>query len=601
MKLSDYVVNFIAKLGVKHVFMLTGGGAMHLNDSVGQCVDIEFVCNLHEQAAAMAAETYGKIAGLGAAVVTTGPGSTNAVTGVAGAFLDSTPCVFVSGQVKRADLKGDSGLRQLGVQEVDIVSIVAPITKYAVTVVDPQRIRYHLERAAFEATTGRPGPVWIDIPLDVQGAEIDESTLESFEIDEDSDAASGTGDALRADIQRLLRTLRESRRPVLLIGNGVRLAGAQRELEQAIELLGVPILKTWLSHDLVHDGHPLSMGRPGPLAPRGANFALQNADWVLSVGARLDLVMTGYSPERFARGAHKIMVDIDVAELERMRPHVATTLQCDAKVFLRELVQQLDECSVPNFSEWTERCREWQLKYPIVLDEYRALPDRVSTYVFAESLSNATADGEIIVSASSGLGIELFLLTYHAKPRQRVLVTTGLGSMGYGLPAAIGACLASGRRRTVLVDADGGIQLNIQELETIRRLALPIKIFVLNNDGYASIRTSQSRYFGRLCGADANSGVTLPNIRRVAEAYGLSTTQIASHATLESGIQFVLEYDGPIVCEVLSAIDEPRAPSLSSARRADGSMVSKPLEDLWPFLDRSEFLENMIVPPVDES
>jgi len=598
-KLSDYVVRFIADLGVKHVFMVTGGGAMHLNDSVGTCEQIEYVCNLHEQAVSMAAETYGKLSGLGVGFVTTGPGGTNAVTGVAGAYLDSTPMIVVSGQVKRADLKGTTGVRQLGVQEVDIVSIVSPITKYAVTVMDPMSIRYHLERAAFLARSGRPGPVWIDIPLDVQGATIDDSALGGFD-PATLDPASGDGHQLVADVEDVIRSLRRAERPVLLVGNGVRLAGAQRELVELVNRLGVPVLKTWLGHDMLPDNHPLDCGRPGPVAPRGANFALQNSDWMLAIGARLDLVVTGYAPDKFARCAHKIMVDIDSAELARLRPHVASALQYDAREFIVEVNRQLSREAPPSRVEWMEQCRSWNARYPVVLPEYRALPDRVSTYVLAEALSEATEEGEVVVSGSSGAGIEIFLLAYRVRPGQRVLLTTALGAMGYGLPAAIGACLAADRRRTVLVDGDGGMQLNIQELETVARLQLPIKIFVLNNDGYASIRTSQSRYFGRLCGADASSGVTLPDIKRVAEAYGIASTRIENQVDLVANIRRVLEADGPIVCEIMSPPEEPRAPSLSSMRRPDGSMVSRPLEDLWPFLDRDEFRANMIIPTLDE-
>jgi acetolactate synthase-1/2/3 large subunit len=599
-KLSDYVVRFIADLGVRHVFMVTGGGAMHLNDSAGQCAELTVVCNLHEQASAMAAETYGKIAGLGVAIVTTGPGGTNAVTGVAGAFLDSTPTLFISGQVKRADLKGRTGLRQLGVQEVDIVSIVAPITKYAVTVTDPTAIRSELEKAVFLARTGRPGPVWIDIPLDVQGAIIEEDSLLEFDPHELDAATADHGSYLTSIVSASLRSLEASERPVLLFGNGVRLARAHREIIELIELLGVPVLKTWLSHDMLPDSHPLCIGRPGPVAPRGANFALQNADWLLSIGARLDLVITGYAPANFARSAHKIMIDIDEAELDRMRPDVAVAARFDAGEFLREMLRQLQRTPLPRRADWLQRCQAWKQRYPVVLPEYRALPERVSTYVFAEALSAQSEEGEVIVSGSSGAGIEIFLLALDARPRQRIVLTTALGAMGYGLPGAIGACLAAGGRRTILVDGDGGIQLNIQELETISRLQLPIKIFVLNNDGYASIRTSQTRYFGRLCGADASSGLTLPDLSRVANAYDIASTKIRDQTELRHRIRDVLETDGPILCEVLCPPEEPRAPSLASARRPDGTMVSKPLEDLWPFLDREEFRANMIVAPIPE-
>ena len=603
-KLSDYVVGFIADLGVRHVFMLTGGGAMHLNDSIGACERIEFVCNLHEQAAAMAAETYGKVTGdVGVCMVTTGPGGTNAVTGVAGAWLDSTPALFVSGQVKRADLKGESGVRQVGVQEVDIISIVSPITKYAVTVLEPSSIRYHLEKAVHLARHGRPGPVWIDIPLDVQGASIDPAQLAGFDPTALAESAENGGHAAPALAEQVARTialLNDAERPVLLIGNGVRLARAERQLYEAVEALGIPVLSTWLAHDLIEEADPLYVGRPGPVAPRGANFALQNSDFMLAIGARLDLVVTGYAPGNFARAARKVMVDVDPAELRKMGDSIHVPVLADASAFLAELLRQRDAIRPRERSAWLARCRAWKTKYPVVLQEYRDLPDRVSTYVLADVLSDVTRAEDLIVSGSSGAGIEVFLLAYRVRAGQRVLLTTALGAMGYGLPASIGACLAGGRRRTVCVDGDGGLQLNIQELETIRRLALPIKLFVLSNEGYASIRTSQQRYFGRLTGADVSSGVTLPPLQKVVEAYGLTYSRIENQCDLAAQVERVLDFPGPIVCEVMTPVDEPRAPSLASMKRPDGSMVSKPLEDLWPFLDREEFLSNMLIPALPE-
>jgi acetolactate synthase-1/2/3 large subunit len=604
-KLSDYVIEFVADLGVRHVFMLTGGGAMHLNDSVGACTRIEYVCDLHEQAAAMAAETYGKVTGdVGVCLVTTGPGGTNAVTGVAGAWLDSTPALFISGQVKRADLKGDTGVRQVGVQEVDIVSIVSSITKYAVTVLEPSDIRYHLEKAVYLARHGRPGPVWIDIPLDVQGASIEADHLVAFdpsELDPPLEASGAdTPPTLVGQVAETIRLLNQAARPVLLVGNGVRLGRAEQRLHEAVQALGIPVLSTWLAHDLLEEAHPLYVGRPGPVAPRGANFALQNSDFMLAVGARLDLVVTGYAPDNFARAARKVMVDVDPAELRKMGDTIHVPILADACAFLSELVRQADAIQARDRAGWLARCLEWKTKYPVVLDEYRRLPDRVSTYVLADVLSDVTQGEDLIVSGSSGAGIEVFLLAYRVRAGQRVMLTTALGAMGYGLPASIGACLAGGRRRTILVDGDGGLQLNIQEMETIRRLALPIKLFVLSNEGYASIRTSQQRYFGRLTGADSSSGVTLPPLQKVVEAYGLTYSRIENQHDLAAQIERVLAFPGPIVCEVMTPADEPRAPSLSSMRRPDGSMVSKPLEDLWPFLDREEFLSNMIVPALPE-
>ena len=364
--------------------------------------------------------------------------------------------------------------------------------------------------------------------------------------------------------------------------------------------LGIPVLTTWLTHDLIPDAHPLFVGRPGPVAPRGANFALQNSDFLLSVGARLDNVVTGYAPANFARAATKVMVDVDAAELRKMGDTVQVPVCADAGAFLVELLAQAHTVVPRDRSAWMTRCAEWKARYPIVLPEYRALPDRVSTYVLTDVLSDEMAEGDMVVSGSSGAGIEIFLLALRVKAGQRVLITTALGAMGYGVPAAIGACLAADRQRTILVDGDGGLMMNIQEFETIRRLDLPIKLFVLNNGGYASIRTSQSRYFGRLAGADETSGMTLPELSGVAAAFGLPHRRIANQHDLAAQVRAVLDTPGPVVCEVMVPHDEPRAPSLASARRPDGSMVSRPLEDLWPFLEREEFRANMLIPVLDD-
>jgi acetolactate synthase-1/2/3 large subunit len=600
-KLSDWVFQYVASLGVKQVFEVTGGGAMHLNDSLGQS-GIEYICMLHEQAAAMAAESYAKVRNdLGVCLVTTGPGGTNALTGVAGAWLDSTPMLVISGQVKRADLKGTTGVRQMGVQEVDVVAMAAPITKYAITVLDPTEIRYHLEKAVHLARTGRPGPVWIDIPLDVQGSMIDESALGGFnpaEIAPPKGALSP--EKLKLAVARTIRMLNASKRPVLLIGNGVRLGNARAEMRSLVDVLLLPVLTTWPAHDLMPDDHPLMIGRPGPVAPRGANIALQKSDFVLSLGARLDLVVTGYSPENFARAAKKVMVDVDPTELKKMKGTVQLPVCADVKAFIAELTAQLSAIREKKRTKWYARCAEWKNKYPVVLPEYRNLTTGVSTYVLAEAISAVSKNEDVIVSGSSGAGIEIFLLAATLKEGQRLFLTTALGAMGNGIPGVIGACIAHAKRRTITVDGDGGLQLNIQELEVIRRLQLPIKLFVLNNDGYASIRTSQSRYFGRLAGADASSGVTLPALEGIARAYGIPYATITNDHELQRQVRELIDAPGPCLIEVKTPREEPRAPSLSSMRKPDGSMVSKPLEDLWPFLPREEFLENMIIPPLSE-
>jgi acetolactate synthase-1/2/3 large subunit len=597
-KLSDYVTKFIESLGVRHVFMVPGGGAMHLNDSLGQSQRIVFISNLHEQASAMAAETYSKATGnIGVAMFTTGPGGTNAITGVAGAWLDSTPCLFISGQVKRPDLKGNSGVRQMGVQEVDIVSAVHAMTKYAVLVTDPDSIRYHLEKAVHMARADRPGPVWLDIPLDVQAATIDEAALKGFPSPSRPPAPPG----LKTDILQILELLSRAQRPVILAGNGIRLAGAQDSFKALAKTLRVPILLTWLAIDMMaHDEENL-IGKPGTVAPRGVNFALQNADFLLVVGARLDFTITGYAPERLARGAKKVMVDVDAAELAKLAKYLDLAIRCDAKDFISALASEVQGMPQPDRSDWHRRCAEWKRRYPVVLPEHSVDHGPVSTYYLADCLSNILPEGTPIVSGSSGAGIEIFQHALRLKRNQRLYHTTALGAMGYGLPAAIGACLGSERRQTILVDGDGGFQLNIQELATVARLQLPIKIFILNNDGYSSIRTSQQRWFGRQTGADSRSGLTLPDIVPLAEAYGVHATRIHDQRELGAALERVLGLPGPVVCDVICRPDEARIPSLSSGQRADGSLFSKPLEDLWPFLPRDEFLANMLVAPLEES
>jgi acetolactate synthase-1/2/3 large subunit len=557
---------------------------------------LEFVANLHEQAAAIAAEAYAKVTNeLSVLMVTTGPGGTNAVTGVASAWLDSMPCLVLSGQVKRADLKRDSGVRILGVQEIDIVTIVESITKYAMTIEDPSTIRYHLEKAVHLANAGRRGPVWIDIPLDVQAAQIDPAQLAGF-----TPQVEAVDDGLKAQVTELLGLLRASERPVIVAGNGIRAAGAVGEFRRALDALQVPVLTTWLGMDLLPEADPLFAGRPGSIAPRGANFALQNSDLMLVVGARLDMALTGYAHDRLARQAVKVMVDVDEAEIRKMKTAIHLPIVADAGAFLRELNRQLVDADLPSYEAWAQRCQGWKQRYPVVQPEYREQTKGVSTYCLSEAISAELGDDEIVASGSSGAAIELFLLAFQVKGSQRVLHSRCLGAMGFGLPASIGACLGAGRRRTICVEGDGSFHMNAQELETIRRLRLPIKIFVINNDGYASIRASQENYFQHLVAADSTSGLSLPDVRKLAEAYGLPSVAITSQTGLRQQIRAVLDMPGPVVCEVIAPSEEQRAPRISTMQRPDGSMVSKPLEDLWPFLDRQEFLSNMIIAPLDD-
>ena len=605
MRLADYVMQFVAGQGVKHVFLVVGGGAMHLNDALARCPDLEYICNHHEQASAIAAEAYAKATNnLGVCMVTTGPGGTNAITGLAGAWLDSTPCLFISGQVKRADrmFKPDGtplGVRQRGIQEIDIVSVVRPLTKYATTILDPSSIRYHLEKAVYLARSGRPGPVWIDIPIDVQAAPVDENSLPAFDPAELAPATPSTnlGQQVRESIERF----NASERPLLMIGNGVRLAHAERDLDQLVDTLGVPVASTWVAMDLIGSDHPLYVSRPGTLAPRAANFALQNCDFLLSIGARLDLPVVGWSASEFARAAHKVMVDIDPAELGKLSQFMNTLVCADAGQFIRELLHQKSSITPRDRSCWLRKCEDWKQRYPLIQSQHRTSAGRVSIYHLAEVIAEEITPDDMLVAANSGSAIEIFLFAYPARRGQRAFHAAGLGAMGFALPASIGVCLAAGNRPTLCVDGDGGFQLNIHELATVARHNLPIKFFVLNNDGYASIRASQTNFFGQPnIGCDENTGLRLPNLCEVARAYGLKASIIEAQATLRQQLREVLQTPGPVVCDVRVIPDELRAPRVTSVQRSDGSFVSKPLEDLWPLLDREEFKKNMIIPPVSE-
>jgi len=600
MKLADYLMQRVAEAGVRHVFMVSGGAAMHLVDAVGQRDDLEYVCTLHEQAAAIAAEAYARVTNnLGVVLVTTGPGGTNAVTGVAGAWLESTPCLIISGQVKRADLKGSLGVRQLGSQELDIVAMVAPITKYATTVMDPSTIAYEIDKALHLARTGRPGPVWLDIPLDVQAADVDPRSMSRYQ-----ETVSEPGDGERTLSEQLDQTielLNAAERPILLVGNGVRLAGAGQALLNAIEMLDIPVLATWMGADLLWESHQRFFGKPGTVASRGANFALQNSDLLVSIGARLDFAITGFDQSQCARAARKVVVDIDPTEIRKLKMHVDVPVTADALSFIDGLLERRGAISRKDRHDWLERCAAWKENYPIVTSEAWEQSGFANTYAFSSVLADELTGDDLIIPGSSGVGIDTFWLAFRVKQGQRLFSTGGLGAMGFGLPASIGGCLAAGRRRTISVDGDGGFQLNVQELQTVVRLGLPIKFFVINNQGYASIRATQNNYFhGHLVGCDESSGLTLPDLMKVGAAYGLTTLRIENNAGLVEGIREALALPGPVLCEVVVAPDQGIGPRVSSAVRADGSMVSRPLEDLWPFLDREELRANMLIPILDD-
>lgn len=589
-KLSDYVFNFIARLGVKDVFLLPGGGCMHLVDSLGKNKKLKYTCFLHEQAAGIAASAYSEYSNkLGVLLVTTGPGGTNAITAAAGAWIDSIPLLVISGQVKRQDMVKNSGVRQIGNQEVDIVSIAHPVTKYAITVENPQEIRYHLEKAIYLAKTGRPGPVWLDIPLDVQGAMINARELRGFKL-----PVIPENKSLKMLVEKAIRLLNKSSRPVILAGNGIRLSGGLKDFISLARMLKIPVLTTWKAIDFFPEEDKLFFGRPGVVACRGANFIQQNSDFIMAIGARLNLAQTGYKHKNFAPLAEKVIVDIDLSEIKKLKMKIDVRVHADAKSFTQEFIRNKNKIRPRDRRLWLSRCREWKKGYPVALPEYFKAKKYVNTYVLIDALSELMSGEDILVPGSSGSCSEMTMQAFKVKKGERIFNSPGLGSMGFGLPAAIGACLASGRKRTIGIIGDGGLQHNIQELETIRRLNLPVKLFILNNNGYASIRNTQIGHFqGRLVACDPSCGLTLPDIRKVAKAYGIKNTQIANHKNIRGRISRVLNIKGPVICEVITDPSLAIAPRLASQVLPNGAIVSRPMEDLWPFLSREELKANM--------
>lgn len=593
-KLSDYLIQKLEETGAKHMFMLPGGGAMHLNDSLGKSRKIQYVCCLHEQACSIAAEAYARVNNkIGLLMVTTGPGGTNALTGVAGAYLESTPMFVVSGQVKRLDMINRQGVRQQGMQELDIISIVKSVTKYAALVDDPQMIRYHVERALYEATHGRKGPVWLDIPLDVQAMMVEEGELPGYTPPVYADCSA----YLEKQALQTITLLNQAKRPVLLAGNGIRLANGIEEFDELAEVLQIPVLTTWNGIDLIEETNPLYYGRPGGLGQRYANFMQQNSDFFLSIGARLNLLQTGYNFDGFAREATKIMVDIDQAELHKINVRPDLPVCADAKEFMQALLHHRDKIETRDRTGWFAYGNRLKKKYPIVLPEYWEQKEMVNTYCLLETISKYMTEDDIYVSGSSGSCIDISMQTFRVKKGQRVFCTKGLASMGYGFPSAIGACLAGGKKRTVGVNGDGGFAMNIQELETLTRLQLPVKIFVLSNRGYGAIRATQTNLFdGHLVACNEESGLSLPPITKVAEAYGLKTVTIRENAELDAGVQEVLNYDGPVICEVMTPLTLTAFPKQVSYKRTDGQMESKPLEYMNPPISEEEMKENMLIP-----
>lgn len=609
-KVSDYIAKTLVEHGVTNLFTVTGGGAMHLNDSLGHCSGLSCMYNHHEQAAAMAAEAYARVDNKMAAVcVTTGPGATNAITGALCAWMDSIPMIVLSGQVRYDTTVRSSGLRirTMGVQEYDVIKSVEPMTKYAVMVTDAKEIRYHLERALYLAKVGRPGPVWLDIPLNVQSAIVEIDDLKAYDAKEDIQEVPVP--ICWETVDQILEKIKAAKRPVVYAGHGIRLAGAYEEFQKMVDLLGVPVVTGMSSIDLMESGHPLYVGRNGGTGNRAGNFAVQNSDVYLSIGSRQSFLQTGFAFEKWARESYTILNDIDGEELKKQSLHVSLPVVGDARDLIEKLICRLETLGCikehPYFSGteqadyWVKKCQGWKEKYPVVTEKhYEELEEgKTNIYAFYQELSKLLPEGEQIL-VSVGTSRVAGSQSIYLKHDQRFYTNAVTASMGYGLPAAIGVCVGCGKKEVVAVMGEGCLQMNIQELQTIKHHQLPIKIFVINNEGYHSIRQTQTSYFnGNLVGVGEESGdLSFPDLSKLVPAYGMEYYACTSSAALEDDLKKVLETEGPCLCQVFVTKKQNTEPKLASRQLADGTMVSASLEDMFPFLSREEMDDNMEIP-----
>ena len=585
MNVSDYIIKSLSNQGVKEIFLLPGGGCMYLVDAIARSGDINSVPMLHEQSVGIAAEAYSQYDNsLAVALVTTGPGATNAITPCAAAWTDSTPVLFISGQVKTQDSRERYGVRQLGFQEIPITQMVAPITKKAIKVSSVLEVKSALSELVELAKKGRPGPVWLDIPLDIQAGESTEMPLELI-----TPVASESffdGNLL----EKLAADWSNSHRPSLMLGNGVRLSGCTDEVKALIKLTRTPSLLSWKALDLLDEGDPLNAGRPGAIAQRWSNFTQQTSDFVLVLGARLDLGQTAYRPENFAPKAKKYIVDVDAAELKKLEATGANLYQSDIKPVVQALLEKAEKGLIrPETSNWVTRIANWKMNYPLLQEKHLNPINGVNLYEFINELSIQMQPEDLLIPGSSGACSEIAMQAFKVKNGQRVLNSEGLGPMGFGIAAPIGGCIASGGKRTISIDGDGGFLMNVQELATLKYLDLPVKIFVLNNNGYGSIKSSQDRYFdGRRLGTDPNSGLGLPNIEKMVKGFELDYFKIPDRDGLSSVIKHAISTDGPAIIEVIVDPEQSTEPRTYTEIGQDGSFMTSPMEKLMPLISESD-------------
>ena len=595
MKLSDYVAQKLVEYGVKHVFMVTGGGAMHLNHSFGTNKNLDCIFNHHEQACAIGAEAYYRLTNqLPVVNVTSGPGGTNAITGVYGAFVDSIAMLVISGQVKFETTVRSTGLllRQYGDQELDIEELVRPVTKYCEMVTDAQTIRYHLEKAIYIATSGRPGPVWLDIPLNVQGAQIDPDTLPGFD-PEELDEPWKKVDLAKAS-QVILEKIQAAKRPVIFVGGGIRLSGEHKAFLKLVEKLQIPVVTGWNAHDVIWNAHPNYAGRPGTIGDRAGNFVAQNADLLLVLGSRLNIRQVSYNWQSFAREAFKIWVDIDETELKKHSVTADMPIHANLKDLLPILAYASYSGPTASHIEWMNWAKERMQRFPIILPEYWE-NERVNPYCFMGELFGQLPEEQIVVTGNGSACVVSFQ-SADIKQGQRLWTNSGCATMGYDLPASIGAHKASGGKSIVCLAGDGSIMMNLQELQTIAGNQYPIKIFILNNSGYVSIFQTHRNFFnGVEVGGGPKSGVTFPSFEKLSAAFDLPYHKVSTHDQMKDAIAKTLAEPGPSVCEIMIDENVSFAPKLGAKQHPDGRITSPPLEDLSPFLPREILRENMII------
>ena len=589
-KVSDFIFQYLVeKYGIKHCFLVTGGGAMHLNDSIGHTKGLNYICNHHEQASAIAGEGYYRACGhLAVTCVTTGPGGTNAITGVLGQYLDSIPGLYISGQIKTSTYKHTYpylNLRQLGDQEADIVSMVTPITKYAKTIYNPLDVKYELDKAIAIALDGRPGPVWLDVPLDVQGAMVDETQFKEF--DPAMEIIDPVKHALVDDqIRQLIEKIKTAKSPVIYVGNGVRLAKREKEFITLADKLNIPVVTAISGSDIIWHDHKLCFGKPGICGDRIGNIMVQNSDLLIVMGTRLSIRQVSYAYDLLAPKAFKVMVDIDLAEMQKPTLNIDMPIHVNLSEFIDKILLVLEgEKELPKFEKWIEWGRNIEDKIPTLFDDNPDCEGYANSYKFADELFKQLHSGDVVVTGNG----TAYTCTYQAMQVNegvRVFANQGCAAMGYGLPASIGACVSNENGKTICVTGDGSIQMNLQELQTIVTYKLPLKLFVLENESYLAIKTTQKAFFkGNFTGSNPASGVVCPDLKRIAEAYGIPFVRVSSNEALESTISEVLNAEGAMICEVRMHPEQTLFPkSASFMDKNTGKMSSAPLQKMAPFM-----------------